>query len=134
MPERGGGINCEDHGRHFALAVERSDVFECGPGAVGLEVLTGRLNQIVGERVVPVIVDLDVHVSIDGREVGHIQVEFVTHDDYLAGSRTRSSGRGGKRSPTDCAEPARGPPNAAIRSVYDQPPSWYSVIAASGCV
>ena len=112
MAELGLGVDGEDDRRHPALAVVRGDAVEVGPRAVGAEVSARRLDEVVRQGVVPVVVDLDVHVHVDrldGVEVdrgfvaGHCGPERCRRVRRCGAGRWRSSGSGGNFSPTDCS-------------------------------
>ena len=59
------------------LAVVRGDAVEVGPRTVGAEVPARRLDEVVGQRVVPVVVDLDVHVHVDRLDGVEVDRGFV---------------------------------------------------------
>ena len=125
------GVDREHDGGHAPLAVVRGDAVEIGVRSVGAEVLRRRVPEVVGQRRVTVMVDLDVHVHVDRRERVDVDRGFVAgHGVSCRSARSRpvgagrwsSSGSGGNFSPTDCSSPAASA-NPVARSSYDQPPS-----------
>ena len=77
--QRGRRIHGEHHRGHVTLAIQLRYLVQARPRPVRLEVLAGRIDQRLGQRGVPAVVDLDVDVRVDGHQRCCVHSGFVGH-------------------------------------------------------
>ena len=92
VPQLRAGVDGEHDRGHAALAVVRGDAVEVGPGSVGAEVAARGLDEVGRQRRVPVVVDLDVHVHVDGVERIEVDRGFVAGHGADASAQARRGG------------------------------------------
>jgi hypothetical protein len=119
VPRRRFVVDREDDGGHRQVAIALGDLVDRRGAVVRLEVLRGGSHQLRPEGRVPVGVDLDVDVHVDGDEVRNVEPAHAGTSD-------------GSCSPRLCIAGANVVGHACAIVSAVQPPSAYAVATGSG--